>query len=185
MSQNSSVILQGDGIYLRTMTREDTELIVKWRNRDFVRRNFIYQQPFTVEGHHKWIENMIDTGKAVQFIICTDGNVPVGSTYFRDIDREIGEAEYGIFIGEEDAAGHGLGTQVTRLMLTYAFEEMKLSKIKLRFIDANQRARRSYEKAGFAIEEDLRETVHLEDGIHEVLFMACSNSAKQKDDKEG
>lgn len=30
--------------------------------------------------------------------------------YFRDIDWENNRAEYGIFIGEEDAAGKGYGT---------------------------------------------------------------------------
>ena len=38
-------------IYLREMTAADEELIVKWRNTDFVRQNFIYRKPFTVEGH--------------------------------------------------------------------------------------------------------------------------------------
>ena len=33
----------GAGIYLRLMTREDTDRIVAWRNSDAVRKNFIYQ----------------------------------------------------------------------------------------------------------------------------------------------
>ena len=37
------------GIYLRLMMREDTDLIVAWRNSEAVRRNFIYQEPFTRE----------------------------------------------------------------------------------------------------------------------------------------
>ena len=32
----------GAGIYLRLMTREDTDRIVAWRNSDAVRKNFIY-----------------------------------------------------------------------------------------------------------------------------------------------
>ena len=43
------------GIYLRLMTWDDTDLIVKWRNSDAVRRNFIYQALFTREGHEHWI----------------------------------------------------------------------------------------------------------------------------------
>ena len=31
------------GIYLRFMTRDDTGLIVRWRNSEPVRKNFIYQ----------------------------------------------------------------------------------------------------------------------------------------------
>ena len=33
------MILEGKNIYLRPMTGEDTDLIVKWRNEDFVRKN--------------------------------------------------------------------------------------------------------------------------------------------------
>ena len=38
-------------IFLRKMEEQDTEDIIRWRNSDFVKRNFIYQKPFTVEGH--------------------------------------------------------------------------------------------------------------------------------------
>ena len=38
-------ILEGKDIYLRAMTPEDTDLIVKWRNEDFVRRNLFTGSP--------------------------------------------------------------------------------------------------------------------------------------------
>ncbi|MBQ8596815.1 MAG: hypothetical protein IJ409_03390, partial [Lachnospiraceae bacterium] len=57
-----ATILYGQDIYLRPMTEEDTDLIVKWRNEDFVRRNFIYRKTFTAEGHLQWIETMVKTG---------------------------------------------------------------------------------------------------------------------------
>ncbi len=183
MNKEKNVILRGESIYLRVMSVEDTDLIIKWRNRDFVRQNFIYRELFTVQGHHKWIENMIDTGKAVQFIIYIRDDEPVGSAYFRDIDKERGEAEYGIFIGEEDALGRGIGTQVAKLMLSYAFEELKLFKVKLRVLAENERARKSYERAGFLVEQGQNEKIHLEDGIHEVVFMSCINPAKQIEER--
>ena len=48
------------GIYLRLMTAEDTDLIVAWRNQDAVRKNFIYQDPFTRQGHEEWIKNRVE-----------------------------------------------------------------------------------------------------------------------------
>lgn len=81
--------IEGSQIVLRTMEYEDTDRIVEWRNRERVKKRFIYREPFTVEGHRGWIKTMIDTGKAVQFIICEkEGMRPVGSVYFRDIDGE-------------------------------------------------------------------------------------------------
>lgn len=77
-----------------------------------VRKNFIFQKPFTRTGPHRVrMETKVVSGEVVQFILCeTEGDRPVGSVYFRDIDRENNRAEYGIFIGEEDAAGKGYGT---------------------------------------------------------------------------
>ena len=42
--------LVGEHIYLRFITSEktDTEKIVRWRNQEFVRNNFIYREPFTI-----------------------------------------------------------------------------------------------------------------------------------------
>ena len=91
--KRKNMILEGKNIYLRPMTGEDTDLIVKWRNEDFVRKNFIYQKPFTREGHLNWVETMVKTGKVVQFIICTNENKPVGSVYLRDIDETHHKAE--------------------------------------------------------------------------------------------
>ena len=89
-------------VYLRPITMDDTERIVGWRNSDRVRKNFIFQKPFTVQGHIEWMETKVVSGEVVQFILCeTEGDRPVGSVYFRDIDRENNRAEYGIFIGEE------------------------------------------------------------------------------------
>ena len=160
-------------IYLRPMTGEDTDNIIRWRNTDFVRRNFIYQEPFTRQGHETWTRDMISTGKAVQFIICEKGtDRPVGSVYLRDIDRKHNKAEYGIFIGEEDALCRGYGTRAAQLMLAYAFEELKLHKVMLRVLAENARAKRSYEKAGFVQEAYLRDEVFLEGSYRDVILMA-------------
>lgn len=168
-------ILYGQDIYLRPMTEEDTDLIVKWRNEDFVRQNFIYRKTFTPEGHLQWIETMVKTGKVVQFIICTGEDRPVGSVYLRDIDRTNHKAEYGIFIGEKDALSCGYGTQAAKLMKEYAFGSLKLHKLMLRVLAGNDRAKRSYEKAGFVQEAYLKDEVYLEEGYRDEILMACFN----------
>lgn len=162
---------QGKQIYLRPMEITDTEKIVDWRNQDWVRRNFIYQEPFTVEGHMHWIRTQVEPGNAVQFIICTKrDNRPIGSVYFRDIDRGEGTAEYGIFIGEKDAVGCGYGTAAAVEALEYAFVKLHLRRVFLRFLDDNIRAQKSYEHAGFRM-TDRTETVMTLSGERQVRFM--------------
>lgn len=162
------------GIYLRLMMREDTDLIVAWRNSDAVRKNFIYRDPFTREGHERWIRDMVDTGKAVQMMICDlDTDRPLGSVYIRDIDRRHNKAEYGIFIGEADARGRGVGTAAAGMMLRYCFEEQRLHRVYLRVLADNTQAVRSYEKAGFAREGYLRGDVCLDGEYRDVIWMAA------------
>ena len=175
MQSGNATILYGKDIYLRLMQDEDTDLIVKWRNEAFVRQNFIYRETFTPQGHRNWVETMVKTGKVVQFIICTKEDRAVGSVYLRDIDPVHRKAEYGIFIGEADALSKGYGTQAAKLMIQYAFQELKLHKLMLRLLAGNERAKRSYEKAGFVQEAYLKDEVYLEEGYRDEIWMACFN----------
>lgn len=167
-------------VYLRPITLEDTDLIVKWRNSDRVRRNFIYQKPFTREGHLAWMREKVAVGQVVQFILCqTEDDLPVGSVYFRDIDRDNRRAEYGIFIGEEAAAGKGYGTAAAKGAVAYARDVLGLHKLMLRVFADNIAAVRSYEKAGFVQEGRLRDEIRTEDGgYRDLLLMAVLFKAR-------
>jgi len=168
---------EGVGIYLRFMTHEDTEQIVAWRNSDSVRTNFIYQALFTKESHENWIKTMIDTGKVVQMMICESGTGrAVGSVYVRDIDPVHHKAEYGIFIGEEDARGKGYGTAAAKLMIRYSFEELELHRLFLRVYAENEQAIRSYEKAGFVKEAYLHDDVFVNGRFRDIVLMGILNT---------
>lgn len=164
------------GIYLRLMTIDDTDCIVNWRNKDAVRKCFVYQELFTRETHMGWIKNMVEPGKVVQMMICelTD-DTPIGSVYVRDIDKHHNKAEYGIFIGEDSARGRGIGTAAAKLMVQYCFEELKLHKLFLRAFSDNMQAIRSYEKAGFVQEAYLKDDVCIDGVYRDMVFMAILN----------
>ena len=157
--------IEGKQIYLRPITMEDTDRIVSWRNQDRVRHNFIYQKLFTKESHENWMHTQVETGHVVQFIICEKNNDrPVGSVYFRDIDHDNKKAEYGIFIGEADAAGRGIGSETARLAADYARDVLKLHKLMLRVFADNVGAVKSYQNAGFVQEACLKDEF-LQNGI--------------------
>lgn len=142
--------LQGNKIKLRPIADSDTDNIIKWRNKDFVRANFFYQDLFSRETHEKWLRTKVDTGLVDQFIITRiDTNQDIGSVYIRDIDTLEGTGEYGIFIGEEDAVGLGFGTEAAQMMIEYAAEELRLNVLRLRLRKGNTQAFRSYLAAGF------------------------------------
>jgi RimJ/RimL family protein N-acetyltransferase len=83
----------------------------------------------------------------------------IGVTTFSALDPDNGSALYHITIGERDAWSRGYGTEATELMLEHAFTRLNLHRVALSVFSFNQRAIRSYEKAGFRIEGRLREAI--------------------------
>lgn len=160
-------------IRIRPITEKDTDLIVKWRNEFFVRKNFIYQEDFTKEGHLKWYHEQILTKKVYQFIISnTVENKDIGSIYLRDIDLLNQKAEYGIFIGESDYLGKGVGTEAGRQLLNFAFNTLGLNKVYLRVFSFNKQAITSYKKIGFKVDGVFRDDVFINGTFQDIVFMS-------------
>ena len=155
--QKNKFLTEGKLVALRNITDEDTDLVVSWRNNERVRNNFKYREHFTNEIHTNWLRTKVDTGEVVQLIICEVMNDyrPVGSVYFRYLDETKKEAEYGIFIGEDDATGKGYGNETAALATDYARDFLNIKRLILRVFTSNTAARKSYEYGGFVKCEDL------------------------------
>ncbi len=165
--------IEGEKVYLRAMTEEDTDDIIRWRNHPAVRKNFIYQKLFTRESHLNWLHSVVETGKAVQFVIVDkQSGKSVGSVYLRDVDHENHKAEYGIFIGEDEARGKGIGTEAAQIFTRYGFEKLGLHRIYLRVFEENKQAIKSYEKGGFHREGLLTDDVCVQGEYRSIVWMA-------------
>ncbi len=165
--------IEGEKIYLRSITIEDSAQVIRWRNSDFVRQFFVIQKDFTMDSQRRWIEEEIDKKKAVQFIIVRKQEEKnIGSVYLRDIDEENHKAEYGVFIGERVCLGKGYGTEAAELMTEYGFDKLHLHKIFLHVLVQNERARSSYRKAGFVEEAVLRDEVCINGVYQDMVRMA-------------
>ena len=66
----------------------------------------------------------------------------------------------------------GLGTEATRLIVGYGFEQLGLHRISLEVYAFNPRARHVYEKAGFVAEGVLREALRYGDGWIDATVMS-------------
>lgn len=168
--------LYGEQVYLRPITVDDTENIIKWRNSDAVRPYFIYQKPFTAEGHMKWLETMIFSGKGYQFIVCQiEDDKPIGSAYFRDYDKEHNKIEYGMFLGENDVKSKGIGTEIYKLSLTFAFEVLDVHKVFCRVFADNAICLRSCEKAGLKREGCFKDEVCIDGQYRDIVMLGIIN----------
>ena len=86
----------------------------------------------------------------------------VGEAVLNQWDQGSQSCNFRILI---DPAGQnrGLGTEATRLIVGYGFEQLGLHRISLEVYAFNPRARRAYEKAGFRPEGVLRESLRYGD----------------------
>ena len=169
-------------ITIRPITVKDTDNIIKWRNKSSVNQYFIYRKPFTKESHLNWFHNKVQTGEVAQFMILVDDE-PIGSIYLRDIDHKNKKCEYGIFIGEESNCGKGFGKMASKLVIDYAFNELKLNKIFLRVFSTNIRAIKCYEKIGFKHEGLFREDVIIDGKPYDIIYMAILRKDWLKDNE--
>ncbi|MCR5233034.1 MAG: UDP-4-amino-4,6-dideoxy-N-acetyl-beta-L-altrosamine N-acetyltransferase [Lachnospiraceae bacterium] len=174
-------MIESARLMFRPITVEDTDMVLKWRNSEHVKNNFIVRRDISKEEHLNWLKTKVFAEIVMQFIIIEkDSGIPIGSVYFRDIDRTARKAEYGIFIGEESAKGKGYGKETAERMVKYFFDEMKFHKLSLRVLEKNQAAIRSYENAGFKIEGRLVDELYF-NGVYEtVLFMAIIEKNTKK-----
>lgn len=166
---------ESENIILHPICLRDAEDIVRWRNQEFVKQRFIYQKDFTTESQRQWIKTKVDSGEVVQFIIEYKKDYKrIGSVYLRDIDYSNNKAEYGIFLGEKDYLGKGIGCETAKLVLEYAFHTLKLNKVFLRVLADNIRAIKSYEKAGFKTEGYFKQDAMVQGEYKDVIFMGIS-----------
>jgi RimJ/RimL family protein N-acetyltransferase len=106
----------------------------------------------------------------------------------RDSDRMIGtcrlgsinwihrHAEFGILIGDKSWWGKGVSTEVTRLLVAYAFRQLNLHRVWLGVVADHEAAIKSYERAGFIREGVIRDFLYVEGSYRDKLFMSVSRA---------
>ncbi len=143
--------IMGDRIYLRPITKEDTEMVLYWRNSEKTVKNFFYRKPITVEEHTNWLETKVFKGLVHQFIMCMiDGDEPIGSVYIQHFDEEKNEAESGIFTSPKMPSGLGLGEEGARLLnIEYGFKMLHLNRIYATVLGYNIASIKMHERVGF------------------------------------
>lgn len=86
----------------------------------------------------------------------------IGGSRLHNISEADHCGTYAIGIFDISKLSKGLGTEVTRLILGYGFNVLKLHRIDLKVLEYNIRAIRCYEKCGFKVDGILRENALIE-----------------------
>lgn len=125
---------------------------------------------------HRWYETRNEqTNRLDLAIYCKATQQYVGEVVFNEYDPHNKSVNYRIAIGEK-GRGRGLGTEATRLMVDYGFQELDLHRISLEVFDFNKRARYVYSSCGFVTEGRLRDTLFYNGEYHDSIIKSILRS---------
>jgi RimJ/RimL family protein N-acetyltransferase len=96
-----------------------------------------------------WIDAIVAKGQPVFTIVELASDEPIGRCLLFAVNQVDRCAEAGIFIGEKDRWGKGIGTEAMSLLLDYAFNLLNLESVMIGVFDFNARALASYRRLGF------------------------------------
>jgi diamine N-acetyltransferase len=162
-------------IFLRPAEKGDLPLFVTWFNDQAMARTLGMRAPISQAMEEQWFERAVaDYGKTgYHFVACLiEDDRPVGTIGLFDLDLMNGTAGLGISIGAATDRGRGLGTDMLRALLRFAFDSLRLERVWLDVFDYNPGAQRVYERVGFTREGTARHAIFSEGAFHDVHRMS-------------
>lgn len=174
-------MLTGATVTLRPFDRRHTERTRAWANDAELARLLDRGRPVCDTEHERWFESIQKRDDCVFFAIENNGDGRhIGNVWLWGIDWRHRKAEVRILIGEAGSQGRGQGSEALSLLARYAFERLNLHKLHAFVLGINPRARRAFEKAGFAVEGVLRDDRWADDRYVDVYLLGRLAAAQSQ-----
>lgn len=162
-----ALFLEGNEINLRTVEDEDVEFIRDTFNLPEVRKFLSHRGPQNLEQERGFFEEVISGDEETNLAICRDKEM-IGLISLTE-QKEEGVKEIGLWL-HPDHHGNGYGTEASELMISYAFNELRVHKIIAKAMESNTGSQRIWEKLGFQKEGELRENTY-RNGSYEDVYI--------------
>jgi ribosomal-protein-alanine N-acetyltransferase len=175
----AKAFLQGSKIYLRPLERADlNETYLGWLNDAEVTR---YLEtgvfPSTMQDLEKFYQGVTGSRTEVIFaIVESKSHRHIGNAKLGPINWVHRRALFGIMIGEKEFWGKGIGEEVTRLMVEYAFLRLNLNRIGLAVFAEHEAGVRCYQAVGFKAEGQFREEMYSDGSYKDRVWMGLLRS---------
>lgn len=164
----------GDRVRLRPTRQADiTARAALGRHREIVRSfGGDLDADAPMSEHEARIQLETRFGPGPHWVIADEHDEFVGITRLAPIDSANRSARFSIGIFDPTMLGQGLGTEATRMVVRFGFDELGLHRISLTVLADNHRAIRAHRACGFVEEGRFRETLWRDGEWHDDLSMA-------------
>ena len=129
------------------LNMDEKRMVLDWRNDSSIRKWMNNQEEITLEKHLNFLDSLKDDDTKRYFLV-REGNRYIGVVDFINIDRETKECEIGLYANPFDKVS-GVGRVLGKICLDYAFEELKVDRLKLEVFGDNKKALKLYNYLGF------------------------------------
>ncbi len=125
---------------------------------------------YTPKQIKEWMEKHVN--EFYGFSIHTlEGDHMIGNVDLNGVNWVARDCWVGIGIGDRDYWGKGYGTEAMQLAVRFAFAGLNLNRVSLDVFEYNQRAYKSYLKAGFKEEGRMRQWMQRGGDRYDLIYM--------------
>ena len=129
------------------MTLSEKQMVLSWRNDESIKKWMYNKDDISIENHLKYIASL-ESSKAKQYMIVKKDDKYIGVIDFINIDYENKTTDFGLYANPFEKIA-GVGRILEECCIKYAFDILKLDKIKLEVFEDNEKAINLYKKYKF------------------------------------
>lgn len=112
---------------------------------------------WTIESARQYVADAIVAENAMMWGIHVPDGGHIGNIRLSAINRDHARASIAILIGEKSFWGRGISAKAITLVRDFAFSQLKLHKVYAGIYATNIASKRTFEKAGFIVDAQLRD----------------------------
>ena len=166
-------MLVGERVRLRLLERGDLESIAQWRREPRVAANFFGAWPFASSEQERWYEGYLADPTQRMWIVETAQGGPIGCMALTSIDYHNQSAELGrVLIGDQNHIMADCAKEAVGILVRFAFQDVNLNRIEVRFFANNTAAGDLYRACGFLPEGVLRQAIWKAGEHQDVMLMS-------------
>ena len=145
------------------------EQVRLWRNSKHVAKYMINDKKITFDQQKLWFDK-IKNDPTKKYLIVIFDNHPIGLVNFININNHK-SADWGFYIGEVDYLSKGLGKEIMKMAIKYAFNNLNLKSINAEIISNNLASIYLHKKLGFIEYDLLKNAIKKDDNFYDLIKM--------------